>query len=121
NWWVIETAPNSKPMPTDPHPTPEPQKLPELEGTRRLTSAKRSPIGNRIAYLDAEKPTGPLVLFCRCGEGDSATARPVSRMATEAFQWARDGNSFWVLADIGAEQPVGRLYLDGRFDPISQG
>jgi dipeptidyl aminopeptidase/acylaminoacyl peptidase len=38
-----------------------------------------------------------------------------------AFQWAKDSNSLWVLASEGADEPVGRLSLDGRFEQASRG
>jgi len=121
NWWVIGTAPNSKPARTDSHTTTEAEKLPEIKGTSRLSNVRRSPNGKRIAYLDAEKPAGPLLLFCRTEDGESGKKQPISRMAIIAFQWAKDSNSLWVLASDGADQPVGRLNLDGRFEQLSQG
>ena len=120
-WWVIGTTPNSKPARAGTHRTAEAQKLPEVEGTGRLTNVRRSPDGKRIAYLDAENPTGSLLLFCQCGQAGDDKRRPVSRMAIEAFQWAKDSNSFWVLANDGADQPIGHLRLDGTFEPVSQG
>jgi len=38
-----------------------------------------------------------------------------------AFQWARDSKSLWVIAANGADEPVGRLNLGGRFKRVSQG
>lgn len=37
------------------------------------------------------------------------------------FQWARDSNSLWVIAANAADEPVGRLNLNGRFEQVSQG
>jgi len=121
NWWEIGTAPGSKPRRVDAHQTAAVDKPPEVQGTPRLSSPRRSPDGKRIAYLDAEKPAGPQLLFCLCGEHGSSKPQPLSRMPILAFQWAKDSNSFWILASEGADEPVGRLNLDGRFEQVSQG
>ena len=47
--------------------------------------------------------------------------RPVSQMPVLEFQWARDSKSLWVIAANGADEPVGRLNLNGRFEQVSQG
>jgi dipeptidyl aminopeptidase/acylaminoacyl peptidase len=74
-----------------------------------------------VAYLDAEQPYGPLLLFCQSGKQQgNPKPEPVSRMPVVQFQWAQDSNSFWVVAVDGADEPVGRLELSGRFERISQ-
>jgi dipeptidyl aminopeptidase/acylaminoacyl peptidase len=122
NWWEVDTAPNSRPKRMDNHRSRDIVKLPQVQGTPRLSSPRRSPDGKRVAYLDAEKPYGPLLLFCLCGDQhENSKPRPVSEMPILAFQWARDSKSLWVIAANGADEPVGRLNLGGRFKRVSQG
>src|SRR5262249_18843165 len=79
NWWEVTTAANSRPRRADKHRTADLDKPPEVQGTRRLSSPRRSPDGKRVAYLDAEKPYGPLVLFCMRGEQqENSRPQPVS-------------------------------------------
>ncbi len=122
NWWEVDTAQNGSPKHVDDRRSVDADKLPQVRGTPRLSSARRSPDGKRVAYLDAEKQYGPLLLFCLCADqhGNSKPLR-VSRMPILAYQWARDSKSMWVIAANGADEPVGRLYLDGRFEQVSQG
>jgi dipeptidyl aminopeptidase/acylaminoacyl peptidase len=44
----------------------------------------------------------------------------VSRRVILDFQWAADSKSLWVLTIDGADEPVGRLFLDGRFEKITR-
>jgi len=37
------------------------------------------------------------------------------------FEWAQDSNSLWVISVNGADEPIGRLDLDGRFEQVSHG
>src|SRR5262249_52726623 len=81
-----------------------------------------SPDGRRLAYLDVEKPYGPLLLFCQCrGQEMNSKPLPLSRTPIIAFQWAQDSNSFWVIGVNGADEPIGRLDLNGHFEQITQG
>ncbi len=122
NWWEVETRPNSQPKRADEHQPPDATQPPEVKGSPRLSSVRRSPDGKRVAYLDAEQPDGPQLLFCLCGEqSESSKPRPVSRMSILQFQWARDSNSLWVIAADGTDEPVGHLNLDGQFEQVSQG
>jgi len=122
NSWEVETGPNSRPKRSDKREVVPAEKSPAVHGTPRLSSPRKSPDRNKVAYLDAEQPYGPLLLFCHFGEQkERSTPRPVSRMPIIDFQWALDSNSFWVIAADGADEPVGRLDLNGRFEPITQG
>ena len=122
NWWEVGTRPNSRPKRADGHRPADIEKLTDVQGTDRLSSPRRSPDGKRIAYLDAEKPYGPLLLFCLCVEQhQNGKPRPVSRMPVLAFQWARDSKSLWVIAADGADEPIGRLNFNGRFEQVSRG
>ena len=120
DWWEIGTAPNSRPARAQAHQPAAADRPPDVQGTPRLTSPRRSPDGKRIAYLDAEKPYGPGFLYCLCGR-ETGKPQPVSRMPVLAFQWASDSNSLWVIASNVADQPFGRMDPDGHFDQISQG
>jgi len=122
DWWEVDTAPNSRPKRIDTHLGANIEKPPQVQGTPRLSSPRRSPNGKRVAYLDAEKPYGPLFLFCLCGEQhENSKPRRVSRLPILDFQWARDSQSLWVIAVNVADEPIGRLYLDGRYEQVSQG
>jgi dipeptidyl aminopeptidase/acylaminoacyl peptidase len=118
-WWEVDTAPNSQPKLVENHqvaPKPSP---PKIEGTARLSSPQISPDGKRVACLDAEQPYGPLLLFCR-PSGESQQRSPLSHMPIFSFRWAPDSKSLWVIGMNGADEPVGRLTLDGRFDHVTQ-
>jgi dipeptidyl aminopeptidase/acylaminoacyl peptidase len=119
-WWEVGTAPSSKPHRVETHQAAAAGKPPEVQGTPRLASSRRSPDGKRVAYLDAEKPYGPSYLYCFCGQEQSGKPLAVSRMPIFAFQWAKDSNSLWVIASNVADQPLGRLYFDGRFEQLTQ-
>ena len=122
NWWEVDTGPSSRPKRVDNHQGANIGKPPQVQGTPRLSSPSRSPDGKRIAYLDAQKPYGPLLLFCLYGEQhENSKPRPVSQTPILAFQWARDSKSLWVIAANGTDEPVGRVNLDGRFEQVSQG
>jgi dipeptidyl aminopeptidase/acylaminoacyl peptidase len=123
NWWEVETRPNSRPKQVDDHRLADIDKPSEVQGSPRLSSVRRSPDGKRVAYLDAEKPYGPLLLFCSTsGEAnENSKRRPVSRMPILQFEWARNSNSLWVIAANGADEPVGRLNLDGHFRQVTRG
>ncbi len=116
-WWEVATASNSTPKRTK-HRAP-PQDVAPTTATRR-SSDEKSPDGKRVAYLGAERPYGPTLLFSAADE-PGAAAKPVSRMPVIAFHWAADSNSLWVIGTDGADEPVGRLHLDGRFDTVSKG
>lgn len=120
-WWEVDTAPNSQPKRVENHqvaPKPNP---PQIAGTARLSSPQISPDGKHVAYLDAEEPYGPLLLFCRESGSDGNQQRsPLSHMPIFSFRWAPDSKSLWAIGMNGADEPVGRLTLDGRFDQISQ-
>ncbi len=121
-WWEVDTAPNSRPKRVDNHATMDTAKPPQAQGTSHLPSSRRSPDGRCIAYLDTEKPYGPLLLFCVCGDKhENSKPRPVSQMPILAFQWARDSQSLWVIAANGADEPFGRLSFAGRFEQVTQG
>lgn len=114
NWWEVETGRNPRPKRAGRHPAQEPT-TPAVQGTRRLS--RESPDGKRVAYLDAQRLFGPALLFC-CG---SPQPDPLSPMPILDFRWASDSNSLWVIAAAGPDETIGRLYLDGRFQPRSQG
>jgi dienelactone hydrolase len=111
-WWEVSISPDSKPKHT--HHTPPP------EDPAARSSKKNSPDGKRVAYLGTEHPAGPTLLMLAMGE-PGAAAKPVSRMPVNAFQWAADSSSLWVIGINGADEPVGRLHLDGRFEVVSKG
>jgi dipeptidyl aminopeptidase/acylaminoacyl peptidase len=121
DWWEVGTVPNSKPKRAPVHQPAAADKPPDVHGTPRLTSPRRSPDGKRVAYIDAEKPYGPGLLYCLCDGSENGKPQQVSRMPVLAFQWASDSNSLWVIASDVADQPIGRLSLDGRFQRVSQG
>lgn len=122
NWWEVGTRPNSRPKRVDGHRTVNIDQPPRVKGISRLSSPRRSPDGKCVAYLDAETPYGPLLLFCLCGEQNKSNKpRPIFRLPILAFQWARDSKALWVIAANGADEPVGRLELNGRFEQVSQG
>lgn len=119
-WWEVGIAPSSKPERVKAHRSATARKPPDVQGTPRLTSPRKSPDGKRVAYLDAEKRYGPSLLYCLCGQQRSGKPHPLSRMQVFAFQWAKDSNSLWVIGSNVADQPVGRLYLDGRFEQLTE-
>src|SRR5215471_18957831 len=111
-WWQISTAPNSSPKHASHQaPPPEPGAAVLMPATRR-SKDESSPDGKQVAYLGAERPYMPTLLF--------VGGKPVSRMPVNYFHWAADSRSLWVIASDGADQPVGRLSLDGRFEPITK-
>lgn len=118
-WWEVDTAPNSQPKVVENHQVASKPTPPKIEGTARLSSPQISPDGKQVAYLDAEQPYGPLLLFCR-PSGESQQRSPLSHMPIFSFRWAPDSKSLWVIGVNGADEPVGRLTLDGRFDQVSQ-
>jgi dipeptidyl aminopeptidase/acylaminoacyl peptidase len=60
-------------------------------------------------------------MFCKIADPRaSSKARPLSRMPVLAFQWASDSKSLWVIGAAGADEPIGRMSLDGHFEPVSQ-
>jgi hypothetical protein len=121
SWWHVDTAPDSHPKRIDDHHTPRVENLLEIQGTSRFSSPRKSPDGRRIACLDAERPYGPELLFSRTADPrESSKARPLSRMPILAFQWASDSRSLWVIGTSGADEPIGRMSLDGHFEPVSQ-
>jgi dipeptidyl aminopeptidase/acylaminoacyl peptidase len=122
HWWEVETGSNRQPKQATKRELAPLEQPPQVQGTGRLSSPRRSPDRKKVAYLDAERPYGPLLLFCQCGKQEAnSKLQPVSRMPVIGFQWAQDSNSFWVIAVDGTDEPVGRLELNGRFEPISQG
>lgn len=122
NWWEVGTGPNPRPKRDKKPRTTTVERPPEVKGTRRLSSPRRSPDGKRLAYLDAEDAYGPLLLFCSCGnELENRKPLPLSRISVLDFQWAQDSNSFWVIAADGADEPLGRLNLEGSFERVSEG
>jgi dipeptidyl aminopeptidase/acylaminoacyl peptidase len=119
DWFEIATAPNARPKKTT-HTAP-PQQPNDLAG---ITRNRRGPDqismdGKRVAYLGAERPYAPTLLFV--GGAGGAPAAPISRMPVSFFHWAADSNSLWVVGADGADEPIGRLHLDGRFDIITHG
>ena len=120
--WEMGTGPNSWPKRVDKYEATTTETSTEVLGTRRLSNARRSPDGNKVAYLDVEKPYGPLLLFCVCNnQQETRKPQPLSRVPVLEFQWAQDSNSLWVIAVNGADEPIGRLDLNGRFEQISHG
>jgi dipeptidyl aminopeptidase/acylaminoacyl peptidase len=116
-WWEVSTTPNSRPKRTAHGAAPEAAAA--MTATRRSRDEK-SPDGKRVAYLGVERPYGPVLLFSATLE-EGAAAKPVSRMPVIAFHWAADSRSLWVIGIDGADEPVGRLHLDGRFATVSDG
>jgi len=107
-WWVVDTKAGAVPTAVAEHQVKPTEK-------RRL-----SPDGKKTAYIDVEIPVaGPSLLFCACGTA-SSDPRPISRRVIIDFQWAADSNSLWVITVDGADEPVGRLYLDGKFEKVSR-
>ena len=113
-WWEASLGKNSTPKRINRRAAP--QTTAPISATRRSSDMK-SPDGKRIAYLGAERPYGPTLLFST-READ-ALAKPISRMPVIAFQWAADSNALWVIGIDGADEPVGRLHLDGRFEIVT--
>jgi dipeptidyl aminopeptidase/acylaminoacyl peptidase len=107
-WWVVDTKAGAVPTAVVGHQLKPAEK-------RRL-----SPDGKKMAYIDVEIPVaGPSLLFCACGK-PSTDPRPISRRVVIDFQWAADSNSLWVITVDGADEPVGRLFLDGKFEKVSR-
>src|SRR5262249_52487351 len=120
--WEVETGLSQRPKRSDKRETAPLEKPSQVQGTARLSSPRRSPDGKQLAYLDVEKPYGPLLLFCQCrGQEMNSKPLPLSRTPIIAFQWAQDSNSFWVIGVNGADEPIGRLDLNGHFEQITQG
>lgn len=121
-WWTVKTRLNSQPSRADGHRSERIVNSPDVPGSPRLSSVRRSPDGKRIAYLDAEQPYGPLLLFCICGDTrKNSKPAPLSQMPILQFQWARDSKGLWVIAINGADEPIGRIDLEGHFVQVSQG
>jgi len=72
--WQIGTGENSRPKRVDKQETAPTKRLPQVVGTRR-SNPRRSPDGKKVAYLDTEKPYGPLLLFCVCDNQQEASPR----------------------------------------------
>jgi dipeptidyl aminopeptidase/acylaminoacyl peptidase len=120
DWFEIAIKPDAKPKrTTHSHPPQEPRDLSLVAATRRGRD-ETSPDGKHIAYLGGERPYAPALVFV-ADTGSSSPARPISRMPISSFHWAADSNSLWVTGSDGADEPIGRLHLDGRFDVITQG
>jgi len=120
NWWEIATAPNAKPKhATHTAPQQEARNLALITQTHRSKN-ETSPDGKRFAYLGGERPYAPTLVFV-AETGSSIAARPISRMPITSFHWSADSNSLWVTGSDGADEPIGRLHLDGRFDVITHG
>ena len=120
--WEIGTSPGARPKRVDTYETVTGQEPPQVLGTRRLSNPRRSPDGKKVAYLDAENPYGPLLLFCVWDNQQQTTRpQPLSRVPVLAFEWAQDSNSLWLIAVNGADEPIGRLDLNGRFEQLSHG
>lgn len=121
-WWEVKTGLISRPKRIHkPETTPE-ERPPEIRGTGRLSNPRRSPDREKVAYLDAEKPYGPLLLFCVSGnQQENEQPAPLSRLPVLEFRWAEDSNSLWVITANGADEPVGRLDLKGHFEQVSHG
>jgi len=119
--WEIGTGPNSRPKRIDRYETASAETSPEVLGTRRRSASRRSPDGKKVAYLDAEGPFGPLLLFCLYdNQKGNNRPQPLSRLPVLEFAWASDSNSLWVIAANGADEPVGRLDLNGHFEKASR-
>src|SRR5262249_28007479 len=107
-WWKVETGLSQRPKRSDKRETAPLEKPSQVQGTARLSSPRRSPDGKLLAYLDVEKPYGPLLLFCQCsGQEMNSKPLPLSRTPIIAFQWAQDSNSFWVIGVNGTDEPIG--------------
>lgn len=120
--WEVGTGPNSRPKRVERYQTVTTEEPPQVLGTRRVFNLRRSPDGKKVAYLDAEKPFGPLLLFCVWdNQRQTSRPQPLSRVAVLAFEWAQDSNSLWVIAVNGADEPLGRLGLNGHFEQVSHG
>jgi dipeptidyl aminopeptidase/acylaminoacyl peptidase len=121
NWWRIDTAPNSQPERDSHHQSQEASNMPQISSNPRVFGARTSPNGNWNAYLDAEHPYGAQLLFCvRPDQPDNPKPQPLSQMPILAFQWASNSQALWVIAADGADEPVGRITLDGRFEQLTQ-
>jgi hypothetical protein len=111
-WWEVETRPGSAPKRLSQH-------TPAAVEKRRV-----SPDSKKAAYLsdyrvDKDAYVGPALLFCDCVA--QSGPRAISRKPVLDFQWADDSNSLWVIAVDGADEPVGRMTLDGVFRKSSLG
>jgi dienelactone hydrolase len=119
--WEIGTGPNSRPKRIDKYETASADRSPEVLGTGRRSASRRSRDGKKVAYLDAEGPFGPLLLFCLYdNQKGNSRPQPLSRLPVLEFEWASDSNSLWVIAVNGADEPVGRLDLNGNFEKVSR-
>lgn len=121
-WWQVGTGLNPRPTRAEKPAAAPKQNPPAISGTGRLSKPRRSPDEKKVAYLDAESPYGPLLLYCLCRDaGPNGKASPLSRMPIMDFQWAQDSNSLWVIGAVGADEPVGRLKFDGSLERVSEG
>ena len=77
DWWEVRTVPNSQPKRAPAHRPAAAEKPPDVHGTPRVTSPRRSPDGKRVAYIDAERPYGPGLLYCLCDGSESGKPQPV--------------------------------------------
>jgi len=120
DWFEISTTASAKPKKTT-HTAPpqEPRNLAVMTQTRRGKD-EISFDGKHLAYLGAERPYAATLLFVGV-TGSDTPAKPISPMPITSFHWATDSNSLWVTGSDGADEPIGRLHLDGRFDIITRG
>jgi len=122
DWWRIDTAANSRPERDSQHESLELSKSAQASSSSQGSNAATSPDGKWIAYLEAIHPYGAQLLFrVRADHHDTAKPQPLSEMPIFAFQWASNSQALWVIAADGADEPVGRITLDGRFERLTQG
>ncbi len=118
DWWRIETAGNARPERDNRHQSDEPG---AQTSSQTRVGAQTSPDGKWIAYLDTAHPYGAQLLFCeRAHLPDNSRPQPLSQTPILAFQWRSDSQGLWVIAANGADEPVDRVTLDGRFEQLTQ-
>jgi dipeptidyl aminopeptidase/acylaminoacyl peptidase len=92
--------------------------------SRHVSSPRWSQDGTRIAYLDDGERygffTSAFVVPASAGQG---LARNISLSVDRnvlGLDWSPEGHSLIAELLDGVNMPIGRLFLDGRFEPLSR-
>jgi dipeptidyl aminopeptidase/acylaminoacyl peptidase len=94
------------------------------KGTRRMSFPRWSPDGSRIAYLDDGERygffTAAFVVPASRGQGPARNISLSVDRNVLGLDWSPEGHSLIAELQDGVNMPIGRLSLNGRFEPISR-